>query len=129
MHLSLSDFSVFSALQIGFGLYLLFTGLNGFFGWLPIPESSARFSAFVSAFYATGFFMPFIKSLEILVGTLLVLNIWTGLSLVLAGGLIFVIVPAQILLNWPKGIAPSLTLGLPYILLIYFHWELFQSLF
>jgi hypothetical protein len=129
MSLSLEDLSFVFLVQFGFGLYWLFTGLNGFFNWIKIPEASPQFSAFVGAFYATGFFMPTIKSLEIFIGILLIVNIWTGFALVVAGGLIFVIVPTQLLLNWPKGLSPSLVLTLPYIVLIFFKWELFQSLF
>lgn len=129
MEISFADFSFVTTLQVGFGLYFVFAGLNGFFGWMKIPEATPQFSAFVGAFYATGFFMPLIKTLEILLGILLIVNVWTGFALVLAGGLIFVIVPAQLLLNWPKGLNPSLVLAVPYLILIYDKWDIFRSLF
>ena len=63
------------------GFLLLVFGLNGFFHFMPQPPPSAEAGALLGAFAKTGYFFPFIKSVEMLVGVLLLTNLFVPLAL------------------------------------------------
>jgi uncharacterized membrane protein YphA (DoxX/SURF4 family) len=46
-------------------------GLNGFFHFLPQPPAPPRAMAFAGALFATGYFFPLLKTIEVFAGALL----------------------------------------------------------
>ncbi len=66
-------------------LGLLFTvfGLNGFLGFLPMPEPTAEGGAFLGALAATGYMFPLIKGTEVVAGLLLLSGRFVPLALTL----------------------------------------------
>ncbi|KYG66079.1 hypothetical protein AZI86_03160 [Bdellovibrio bacteriovorus] len=73
-----------TAARIVFGLLWLIFGLNFFFNFLPpqppVPEEAMKF---LGGLMANPYMFPTIKSLEIIVGLMLVANIAVPLALVL----------------------------------------------
>ncbi len=65
------------------GVFLLF-GLNFFFGFLPL-DALERESAmkFMQGLHSSGYFMPFLKGVEIFMGLFLVLGFYVPLALVI----------------------------------------------
>jgi putative oxidoreductase len=74
---------VFSALRMVLGVILLFFGINGFLQFMPAPEMGGAAGAFMSALLATGYMIPLVSLLMVVVGLLLVINRFTPLALVL----------------------------------------------
>lgn len=66
-----------------FGVLWLVFGLNFFFHFLPMPPPNEAEGAFLGAMFNTGYFFQVVKVLEILVGAMLVTNLFVPLSLVL----------------------------------------------
>lgn len=66
-------------------LGLLFTvfGLNGFFGFLPMPDPTPEGGAFLGALAATGYMFPLIKGTEVISGLLLLSNRFVPLAITL----------------------------------------------
>lgn len=66
------------------GLVFFVFGLNGFLNFIPvppgIPEAAMEFSA---AMMKTGYFLPFVKATEVVVGLLLLSGFFVPLALVI----------------------------------------------
>ncbi|MEN9578566.1 MAG: hypothetical protein RJA70_1575 [Pseudomonadota bacterium] len=69
--------------RILLGLIFTVFGLNGFLGFLPMPELPPEGGAFMGALAATGYMLPLIKGTEVVAGVLLLINRFVPLSLVL----------------------------------------------
>lgn len=67
------------------GLPLVVFGLNGFFNFIPQPETPIpeKAAAFAGALFASGYMMQLIAATLLTVGVLLVLNRFVPLALVL----------------------------------------------
>lgn len=70
--------------RILLGLVFFVFGLNGFLNFIPvppgIPEAAMEFSA---AMMKTGYFLPFVKGTEVIVGLLLLSGFFVPLALVI----------------------------------------------
>ena len=69
--------------RIIFGLIFFTFGLNGFFNFIPVPPLSDAANNFLSALLATGYMLPLWKSVEVVVGLMLIFNIYVPLGLVI----------------------------------------------
>lgn len=69
--------------RIFLGLVFTVFGLNGFLGFLPMPEMGPEGGAFMGALAATGYMFPLIKGTEVLAGVLLLSNRFVPLALTL----------------------------------------------
>lgn len=65
------------------GALFLFFGLNGFFQFVNMPIASKDADLFLAGLGSALYFFPLLKSVEILAGTLLLLNRRVGLALVM----------------------------------------------
>lgn len=65
------------------GAAFLVFGLNGFLGFMPMPEHSPEAGAFLGALAATGYMFPLIKGTEVIVGLLLLSGRLVPLALTL----------------------------------------------
>ena len=70
-------------LRILLGLLVLIFGLNKFFGFVPLELPPGEASAFLIALEQSGYFIQFLACIEILVGLLLILGLWTNLALLI----------------------------------------------
>src|ERR1700746_2817901 len=69
--------------RVRLGLVLVVTGLNKLFWFFPMPPMSQALTMFMNSLKATGYFLPFLGIVELVGGTLLVLNVFVPLALIL----------------------------------------------
>ncbi len=102
------------------GLPLVVFGLNGFFNFIPQPETPIpeRAAAFADALVASGYMMPLIGLTLLTVGVLLVLNRFVPLALVLFAPFIVNSLAFHIFLE-PAGLVPA---GVFFALLLHLAW-------
>jgi uncharacterized membrane protein YphA (DoxX/SURF4 family) len=106
--------------RILLGLMFFVFGLNGFLHFIPepktpMPEGAA---AFAGALMKTGYMFPMIMGTQLLVGVLLLLNLFVPLALALIAPVIVNIISFHIFLS-PSGIAPGLVI---LVLELYLAW-------
>ena len=75
------QFDTTKLVRISLGVLLAVFGLNGFFGFIPLPTYGGEAVAFLGALGATGYMFPLIKFVEVLSGLLLLTNRRVSLAL------------------------------------------------
>lgn len=74
------------------GLIFVVMGLNGFFGFLPMPPMPVAAGEFMGALAATGYMMPLIKITEVVGGLMLLSGRYVPLGLtLLAPGIVNIV--------------------------------------
>jgi len=116
------------AARILLGALLLAFGLNGFFHFMPNPPATEEAGALLGALGATGYFFPFVKTIEILTGILLLSNKFTALALVIFTPVLVGIAQINFILN-PAGIPVTIVLLTLHLYLAYQHREQYKPLF
>ena len=109
-------------------LGLLVYGINKFFGFMPIPELPENGSSFMSSLRATGYVLPLVGVLEIIIGLLLLFNRSVPFALLLLAPISANIILFHIFLDLP-GIGVALVIAVLNIVLIYKHWLVYKPLF
>jgi hypothetical protein len=99
------------------GLAFLVFGLNGFLHFMPEPKQ--QMPEFAIAMAKTGYMFQLVMGTQLLVGVLLVLNLFVPLALALIAPVIVNIVAFHIFLQ-PSGIVPGLVLA---VLELYLAWS------
>jgi uncharacterized membrane protein YphA (DoxX/SURF4 family) len=71
--------------RILLGLIFFVFGLNFFFHFLPSPppDPASKAGQFLGALFASGYFFVFLKIIEVIIGILLIIDIFTPLLLLL----------------------------------------------
>lgn len=69
--------------RVVLGLIFVVYGLNGFFGFMPMPEMNEEAAAFMGALAATGYFMVVEKAVEIVAGFMILTGRFLPLGLIL----------------------------------------------
>jgi uncharacterized membrane protein YphA (DoxX/SURF4 family) len=112
------------------GLLFAVYGLNAFFNFLPPPSGPVPQGAmeFAGALMKTGYMFPLIKGTEVLVGLLLVTNLWVPLALILLAPILVNIVAFHAFLA-PEGTGMALALVAVTIVLAWTHRNAFRPLF
>lgn len=72
-----------TAARLFLGLLFTVFGLNGFFGFLPMPPTTEAGGAFLGALASTGYMFPLIKGTEVVAGLLLLSGRFVPLALTL----------------------------------------------
>lgn len=108
-------------LRIGFGIFLIFFGLNGLLQFAPMHEVGPEAGAFFGAIASTKIFFPIIGIVEVATGTLLLLNKVVPLALVIVFPILFCAVLFHISLN-PEGILFAL-IGIILNCLLFFSFK------
>ena len=72
-----------TAARIILGLLFLVFGLNGFFNFLPAPTPPEAAAKFLGGLASSGYFFPFLKGTEVLMGALLLSNLFVPLALII----------------------------------------------
>lgn len=108
-------------------LGLLFTvfGLNGFLGFLPMPQPTAEGGAFLGALAATGYMFPLIKGTEVVVGLLLLSGRFVPLALTLLAPVSVNILAYHIALDPAPGL--PLVIVATQLFLAYAYRDSFRS--
>ena len=109
------------------GALLLFSGLNAFFHFAPMPAMPPAAGAFVGALAAAGYFFPLLKITEIVVGALLVSGRFVPLALTIAAPILVNVVAFHAALA-PAGLAVPLVLLAAEIFLAWTHRDAFAPL-
>lgn len=111
-----------------FGLAFLIFGLNGFLQFMPNPPVTAEAGALLGALAKTGYFFPMIKVIEILVGVLLLTNLFAPLAVVLIAPVLVGITTIHLFLN-PAGLPMMIFLHVLHGVLIYGYRDSYKGLF
>ncbi|RLA61414.1 MAG: hypothetical protein DRQ89_11290 [Epsilonproteobacteria bacterium] len=85
------------------GLGFIIFGLNGFLQFMPNPPMTPEAGALLGAFAKTGYFFPMIKIIELIVGALLLANLFAPLAAVLITPILVGITTIHLFLN-PAGL-------------------------
>ncbi len=107
------------------GAFLLF-GLNGFIGFLPMPEHNPQAGVFLGALAATGYMFPLIKGTEVVVGALLLAGRFVPLALTLLAPVMVNIVAFHAALE-PASLAMPLVLLALHLALAWAYRAHFRS--
>lgn len=95
-----------TAARLLLGLLFLTFGLNFFLHFLPMPPSPEPMGKLMGAFFESGYLFQFIKVTEILMGLLLLANLFVPLALVILAPITLNIVAAHLFLD-PAGIGAA----------------------
>ena len=74
--------------RILLGLVFFVFGLNGFFNFIPQQALPEKAVGFVTGLMSAGYFFPFMKSIEVISGALLLANAFVPLALLLLAPII-----------------------------------------
>jgi uncharacterized membrane protein YphA (DoxX/SURF4 family) len=118
----LSKIEIFS--RIFLGLILFVIGLNKFFYFLPTPPPDD----FIKALINTGYMWELVGITEVVAGILLLINKWKGFALIFSAIISVNIVLYRSMID-STGIELALLVAILNILLMYFNWSSFKSLF
>lgn len=110
------------------GLGLLIFGLNKFIHFMPMPELPADASQFMSSLVATGYILPIVGALEVVIGLLLIFNKWVPFALLLLVPISINILLFHLFLDL-SDIAGALLIAIINVVLIYKHWRIYRPLF
>lgn len=103
------------SIEILYGLFWLWSGLNAIFHWQAVPHVSEKMDRFVAACMETGFIMPTVKFVEILAGLLFLFS-FTISGLLFMAPIVFGIIGLHIAYN-KKPIPMILIVMGPYTIL------------
>lgn len=109
----------------GFGFFIF--GLNGFLQFMPNPPVTPEAGALLGAFAQTGYFFPMIKVIEILVGVLLLSNLFAPFAIVIIAPVLVGITTIHIFLN-PAGVPMMILLHALHAFLAYNYRGHYQGL-
>jgi uncharacterized membrane protein YphA (DoxX/SURF4 family) len=76
------------AARLALGLVFFVFGLNGFLHFIPQQPAPPAAAAFAGALFASGYFFPLLKSVEVLAGALLLSGLFVPLALTLLAPII-----------------------------------------
>ncbi|MBU2526627.1 MAG: DoxX family membrane protein [Bacteroidetes bacterium] len=114
--------------RILLGLVLIIFGANKFANFMPAGEMPEAAGNFFGAMVATGFMIPLIAIVEIVVGALLVLNKWVPFALTALVPLSVGFVLFHLALA-PAGILPAAVVVILHILLLFSYKDKLKPLF
>ncbi len=116
--------------RILLGLPMIIFGLNSFFNFIPPPPTPLPDGAvaFAGALVESGYMMPLIGVTQLLVGTLLLLNRFVPLALILLAPFLVNSVLFHLMLE-PSGLPPALVFTALTLALAWHHRRAYAPLF
>ena len=93
------------------GLVFFVFGLNGFLGFLPMPEMGEQAGAYMGGLSAANYFFPVLKIVETVSGLLLLLRLFSPLALVLLAPVVVQILLFHLFLD-PGGLPMAIVITL-----------------
>lgn len=121
-----SSFTKILRLLLGLGLIIF--GLNKFFGFMPMPELPENAGSFMASLKATGYVLPIVGFLEVVIGLLLLFNKAVPFALLLLAPISINILLFHLFLDLP-GISGAIVIAVINVILIYKHWKVYKPLF
>lgn len=116
------------ALRLVLGLILIVFGANKFLNFMPMPELTGGAADFMGALGKTGYMFPLIGAIEVIAGLLLIFNKWVPFALVILAPIVVNMLLYH--LNFDlAGIGGAAVVSLLTVVLIYFNWNHYKSLF
>lgn len=110
------------------GLVFVVTGLNGFLNFLPQPANMAEGAlAFVGAMMKTGYLYHLVMATQLIVGLLLLLNLFVPLALALLAPIVVNILAFHLFLERP-GIVLAVVVLLLEIYLVWAYRNYFRPM-
>ena len=116
------------ALRIVLGLILIVFGANKFLNFMPMPELTGGAADFMGALNNTGYMFPLIGAIEVITGLLLIFNKWVPFALMLLAPIVVNMLLYHLSFDL-AGIGGAAVVSLLTVVLIYFNWNHFKSLF
>ena len=107
---------------------LIVIGLNKFLNFIPIPEIPEGASDFMSSLKATGYVLPVLGVVEIIIGLFLLFNKWVAFALLALVPISVNILLYHLFLDIP-GIGVAVLVAVINFILIYKLWPKYKPLF
>ncbi|MGK5089562.1 acyltransferase [Bdellovibrionota bacterium FG-2] len=123
-----SKYAVIGA-RILLGLIFTVFGLNGFLGFLPMPPMPGPAGAFAGALAASGYFFPFMKSIEVITGVMILTGFQLPFALILLAPIAINIFLFHLLLVGPATIAMPVVILALMVFLAYSYRDHYASIF
>ena len=114
--------------RILLGLIFFVFGLMYFFMKMPPIDTTTAMGKFSDGLLASGYFMPFLKGTETLMGLLLLLNRFTPVALLILAPIIINILLFHSFLE-PQGLPIAIPVFLLEVFLAWAHWDKYKGLF
>ena len=114
--------------RILLGIILIVFGLNKFLGFIPLPDLPEKASAFMGSLGDTGYVLPFIGAMEIVIGAMLLFKKWVAFALIVLVPISLNILLFHLFLDIP-GVSLALLIVVLNGILIYKHWPQYKPLF
>ncbi len=95
---------------------------------MPMPELPEDASSFMSSLQATGYVLPIVGFLEIVIGLMLLVNKAVAFALLLLAPISVNILLFHLFLDLP-GIGGALVIAVINVILIYKLWKVYRPLF
>lgn len=109
--------------RIFLGVILVLSGLNKFFELVPTPAGNL-----IESFGRVDYIFPFVASMEIFIGTMLLAKKWIAFALIILAPIAINILLFHLYLNF-SGIIPAILIATLNGILIYKHWSQYKPLF
>src|SRR5262249_46316049 len=110
------------------GLAFFVFGLNGFLNFIPQPKDTPEnIASLMGAFMKTGYMFPLVFGTQLLVGVLLLLNIFVPLALAFLAPVLVHILAFHIFMA-PSGIGPGLVATILELYLAWAYRDAFRSM-
>ncbi|WP_299246297.1 DoxX family protein [uncultured Aquimarina sp.] len=110
------------------GLVFAVFGLNHFVGFIPHPEMAGAALDYMSGITATGYFWPFLRTLELLCGLALIFRFYPTLALFILTPITLNIFLFHIFLE-PVNIPMAAIMLLLNGFLVYWYWDYYKLIF
>lgn len=114
--------NTFLGIQMLYGAFWLFNGLNGFFRWQPIPHISKEIDAVTEVFVKSEFLMLTVKIIELIVGLTFITNQFSFIGLLILTPVLYGICGLHLKYN-PKPWGILAVLLVPFSILVLKHQE------
>jgi uncharacterized membrane protein YphA (DoxX/SURF4 family) len=119
--------------RVGLGaIFFVMGGLNGFFQFIPQHPSSlsqpcAACGEFLRGIVSTGYLFPFIKTLELVAGALMLFGLWVPLASLLLAPIAVNILLFHVFLN-PAGLPIAVVITVLHAVVVWNQRSLFMPL-
>ncbi len=110
------------------GAIFLVFGLNGFLHFIPMPPPSGTAGEFVVGLVKAGYFLPFMATIQVIGGALLLAGSLAPLALLLLFPITLNILLFHLALA-PEGIGMAVFMMGAHILLAVYYWSVYKPLF
>jgi len=106
--------------RILLGSVFFIFGLNGFFHFIPMPETMPeRMMTFMNGMMATGYFFPLLSGTQVVCGALLLIGAFVPLALIILAPVILNIFLVHVFMA-PDGLVLAIVIGLLEVYLAFF---------